>query len=106
VKISYFTLLFNRLQVSRFHPFCLEMIRFEHGTTTVLLQLASANRCPSNLIGANRRAKRLSGFDFEQVQTQQVESVTQRMPGLFVRGIQEFRLYTRLSPIRHGKSLA
>src|SRR5882724_172887 len=32
------TPLFNRLRISRFDPFCLEKIRCEHGTTTVLLQ--------------------------------------------------------------------
>ena len=38
MKIFYSTPLFNRLQVGRFDPFCWVMIRFEHGTTTVLLQ--------------------------------------------------------------------
>jgi hypothetical protein len=37
----YFTPIFNGLQVGRFDPFCREVIRFEHGTTTVLLQCAS-----------------------------------------------------------------
>jgi hypothetical protein len=30
--------LFSSLQVRHFDPFCLEMIPFEHGTTTALLQ--------------------------------------------------------------------
>src|SRR6476661_5958190 len=38
MKIFHSTPLFNGLQVGRFDPFCWVMIRFERGTTTVLLQ--------------------------------------------------------------------